>query len=247
MRKKSMFPTILVLLLLLGTNAVNYWYFNIHLEDIYKTQLTSCMTQLTSYEKQFYVAAQDITAGMRVTEEMLTPTTGHLSNSVGLMTNTDLGKTAIANISAGAILYSSMVYDETINPGNTAQFSDIDFPVNTTEGNYADIRIRFKNGSDYILISKTRVTGIDHALGVSLLTLNEKEHLYLSSAMVDAAEHKAVLYATIYSSPETQTPTEVSYVPRKETALLIYTGNELENYKTLRTKLEQQIGAVICE
>ena len=247
MRKKSVFPTLLGVLLLLVTNITNYWYFNVYNKDIYKAQLESCTSQLSSYEAQFYTATAEITAGTKVTEDLLTPNIGYLSTAVGLMTGADIGKTALTNIEAGAILYSSMVYDETINPGNTAQFSDIDFPSSATEGNYADIRIRFRNGSDYILISKTRITGIDHVTGTSLLTLSEKEHLYLSSAMVDSIEHKAVLYATIYSSPETQTPAEISYIPRKETSPLLFKGNELENYKTLRTKLEQQIGAIICD
>lgn len=244
MRKKSIIPTLLWICLLIVTNGVNYWYFNIHTKDIYKTQLESCEFQLSSYETQFYTATEDISAGTKVTEELLTPTVGYLSGTVGLMTTSEIGKTAIANIPAGTILHSSMVYDETINPGNTAQFSNIEFPSNATEGNYVDIRIRFKNGSDYILISKTKITGIDHISKTSLLTLTEEEHLYLSSAMVDSVEYGATIYATIYSSPETQTPAIISYSPREEIAPLIYTGVELESHKKLRKKFEQQIGVI---
>lgn len=245
MRKKSKLPLFLCLILLIASNLGNYWYFNIYCEKIYKSQSETYEKELTSYKTQMYVATSDIPAGTKVTVDLLTIIDGYSSNKTGLFCLPDLNKTAIANIPAGTTLYSNMVYNETVNPGNTAQYLDISFPNNAIAGNYIDVCIRYPNGNVYTVVSKTKLTGIDHDFGISHLTLTETEHQYLSSALVDAELYEASVYATIYSSPETQTPATVTYVPREDSLPLIYKGADLVTYRKLRENLERQIGETL--
>lgn len=245
MRKKSKFPIFLCIFLLLASNIGNYWYFNIYCEKVYKSQSEIYESELSSYKTQMYVATSDIPAGTKVTTDLLTILDGYTSNKTGLFRLPDLNKTAIANIPAGTTLYSNMVYDETVNPGNTAQYSEISFPSSAVAGNYIDIYLRFPNGNVYTVVAKTKLTGINHDYGISHLTLTELEHQYLSSAFVDVAIYEAEIYATIYSSPETQLPTTVTYVPRGDSLPLIYKGQELATYRKLRENLEKQIGETL--
>lgn len=245
MRKKSKFSVFLYLFLLLASNAGNYWYFNIYCQKVYKNQSKTYESTLSSYKTQMYVAVSDIPAGTKVTTDLLTVLDGYTSNKTGLFRLPDLNKTAIANIPAGTTLYSNMVYDETVNPGNTAQYSKISFPSSAVAGSYVDIYLRFPNGNVYAVVTKTKLTGINHDYGISHLTLTEREHQYLSSAFVDAAVYEAEIYATIYSSPETQLPTVVTYIPRQSNLPLIYKGQELTAYQKLRVNLEEQIGETL--
>lgn len=249
MKKKSKFPIFLIFFALLATNLGNYWYFNVYQENVYQSQAKKYEDILNSHKTQVYTAGTDILAGTKITEDLLVLAEGYISNRRDLFTVNDLGRTAIANISAGSILHKNMVYDETINPGNTAQYSDIKFPSSAVDGNYVDIRIRYPNGSNFVVVSKTRLTGINHENGLSHLTLSESEHQFLSSAFVDKEVFKAEIYATIYISPETQDAALVTYIPRKETLPLIYDNEDslIQNQK-MRDKLERQVGGVIvCE
>jgi len=241
MKKKSKLPVLLVILLLVGSNIANYWYFNIYCEGLYKEQAEHLSAELNSYQTEVYTANNLITAGTVVTEDMVTKTTGYVSSHIGLFKGNCIGKTAIADISAGAILSSSMVYDQSKELGNTGQYSQIDFPSNASIGSYVDIRIRFRNGNDYVVISKTKLAGIEG--NNSLLTLTEEERLCLSSAIVDKNLYDATIYATVYSSPETQDPAIITYIPREDNLPLIY--DNWREYSVLRKQLEAQIEAEV--
>ena len=243
MKKKSKFPLFFLLFLIIVSNAANYWYFNIYCEGIYKEKTEELQLELNSYQTQVYIANVSIPAGTAVTADMVTECIGYVSSKTGLFHASDLGKTAIATIPAGAILASNMVYDESVEAGNTSQYDSIKFPDTAIEGHYVDIRIRFKNGNDYIVISKTKLTGI-FGSSSSLLTLTEEERQYLSSALVDGQIYSAEIYATIYSSPETQPPAIVTYIPRLENLPLIYSGDELITYEKARKVLEPQLNTL---
>lgn len=242
MKKKSRFPLFFLLFLFIASNLGNYWYFNIYCEGLYREQAEVLQAELASYHTQMYIALYDIPAGTPVSEEMVVATEGYASNTVGAFRAADIGKTAIADISAGTALSSCMVYDEAVQTGNTAQYSNIRFPSNSMAGSYVDIRIRFGNGNDYIIIPKTRLTGIIDS-GNSLLTLTEQERLFLSSALVDAVDYSAEVYATVYASPETQAPAIVTYIPRIDNLPLLYSGKKLEEMKNGRMLMERQLGS----
>lgn len=242
MRKKTHGFFLGFLLLLLVSNVGNYWYFNVYCGNLYKEQAAVYEQELASYKTQFYTAVTDIPAGTKVTLDLLELTDGSLSNRTGLFGTSDINKTAIASIAAGTPLYGSMVYDETIEAGNTAQYTGIRFPSNAAAGSFVDIRIRFRNGNDYIIVSKTKLTDIDHGSETSLLTLKELELLYLSSALTDGELYEAELYATVYSSPETQPPSEITYIPQIENLPLIYPPEDLRTYENARRMFELQIG-----
>lgn len=221
---------------------MNYWYFSIYCGNLYKEQSEAYGNELASYKTQFYVASADIPAGTKVTMDLLAVVDGYASVRSGLFRAADLNGTAVADIAAGTPLYSNMVYDEASGSGNTVQYTGIRFPGSAAAGNFVDVRIRFQNGNDYVIVSKTKLTGISHDSGISLLTLTETELLYLSSALVDCVRCKAELYATIYSSPETQSPAEITYVPGEDNLPLIYSGETLNSYLGARRIFESQIG-----
>ena len=242
MKKKSKFPWFFVLFLFVASHIASYWYFNIYSEGLYKEQAETLQSEINAHKAQIYTAITDISAGTQITMEHVQAAEGYITNRTALFTASDLGRTAIADIPLGTTLSSCMVYDQNVAAGNTAQYEEIFFPNTADIGSYVDIRIRFKNGSDYIVIPKTRLSGISEN-GISLLTLTEAEHQFLSSALVDASLYEAKVYATIYSSPETQVANRVTYVPRLDNLILIYSEEaDLVKYRVLRKELEKQLG-----
>ena len=97
------------------------------------------------------------------------------------------------------------------------EYSFIDLSSNISDGDYADIRIRYPDGTDYVVVSHKRLTGIDREKGSAVLSVSEEEILLLSSA---AHDKKVYVGTDVYTARYTEEPvTEfsvVNYVPSQE-------------------------------
>lgn len=75
-----------------------------------------------------------------------------------------------------------------------------------------DVRIRFPNGEDYIVLSKKMVNDIKLNTSTVWLSLDQKEMMTMSSATVDAYLRKGTkLYAVKYVQPQTQKAAVTTY------------------------------------
>ncbi len=246
MRKKSKLPIILlVLFLILGTNAGNYWYFNIYSTNIYKEDAESKGEVIEQNTRTYYVAEGSISAGEIITEERVTETVGLVENPLGLFTKDDIGTTAIAYIAAGTTLYEPMTYNPSNILGNISEYTTLYLPKTLAEGNLVDVRIRFPNGGDYIVTSKVKVSSLDTDTNKCLLYLSERERQFMSSAMYDCGLYSAEMYVTIYAAPETQIKSDVMYIPNKVVINSVFEGVELQNMKLLRQEFENSLLNVV--
>lgn len=87
------------------------------------------------------------------------------------------------------------------------------------KGDYVDIRIRRKDGTDDIVISKKYIVAIKEPS--MTIDLSEEERNLLNYATVEAALIKAELYTVKYVDPENQKPAIVTYKITNEIKALI--------------------------
>lgn len=89
------------------------------------------------------------------------------------------------------------------------------------EGDLVDVRIRYPNGEEYILLSKRGCYDVSKEEERMTMWLREEELLRLSSSMVDAAFTEGLLYIVRYREEIDQKPSKITYIPRKEVQQLI--------------------------
>ena len=122
-----------------------------------------------------------------------------------------------------------MVYreDEEITADiRTQEFNTIVLPTQIEDGDTIDVRLRLPNGTDYIVISKKKVTiptidGVDSQNTIKM-DVSEEEILLMSNAIVEAYWiNGSKLYATTYKEPGNQDNATPTYLPNNEVATLI--------------------------
>lgn len=95
----------------------------------------------------------------------------------------------------------------------------IQLPLQLKTEDVLDIRIRFPNGLDYVLIAHKKV--LDLQKPTMWMQMSEQELLMLSSAYVDAFLHGGQLYAVRYVDPMVQNGAIVNYPVREDVLQLI--------------------------
>ena len=111
------------------------------------------------------------------------------------------GKVAKVDMKKGSIV-SEILLTKQENAGEDMRvctYSEIEYSGDINEGGYADIRISFPNGEDYIVVRHKELLAVseeDHAL---TFCLGEAELLRLSSAFVDSRQYEDTkIYAVAY-------------------------------------------------
>lgn len=138
------------------------------------------------------------------------------------------GKRLKISMEEDGILSESMVYDgqKTADDVRLLNLSYVKLSEKMKDGDYVDVRISFRNGGDYVLLSRKKIQDIsgngadgeegEEERNALWLQVNEEEILRLASAVVDAFYQEGCeIYAIQYVS-ETQEAAVVTY-PVNET------------------------------
>lgn len=91
----------------------------------------------------------------------------------------------------------------------------------TLEGDLVDVRIRYPDGEEFIVLSKRACYQLDKEEQKVTMWLREEEILRLSSSMVDAAVMEGMLYTVRYHREIEQKASKITYFPREEIQQLI--------------------------
>ena len=104
------------------------------------------------------------------------------------------------------------------------EYDFISLPSNISEGDYMDIRIRYIEGSDYIVASHKKIIAIDRERGSVILPVTEEELLLLDSAETDRTLYTGTkVYVTKYSNTD-ENISVVNYSPSLNIKNLIKTN-----------------------
>lgn len=111
------------------------------------------------------------------------------------------------------------VFFEVKDDERLIEYSEIYCPKDIKENDLIDVRIKYNNGTDYVVIAKKKlVTKLDDKL---YLILNNKELLNLSSAITDKEQFFGTKIYLVKYLNKNQKKSKVNYIPYKYIEKLI--------------------------
>jgi len=245
-KKSSIFVVIMMLLVICG-GFVGGAFVLKTMQASYEMRIENLQSQIDINTKEIYVAAEDIKCGDIITMEMLTQQTVLMSNTEGTFTMDNIGSVAKLAIPQGTILLSSMCEPELKGATEReVEFTCFYVSHNVEVGDYIDVRIRYQNGEDFVILPKKRVERLSLTNATCFLMVDEIELQMMASAIVDVTEYNAVMYSNVYPQPENQEATLSNYPVRNETnSLLASLSASLEreyvDTSTIRLALEERL------
>ena len=193
-------------------------------KSIYEDRIEIMSEALQQYTVTVYVASAEIKAGDIITGTTVTVTeTLSGQDRKNFMSETDIGHKALVDIPAGTHILKNMIAEEAMGDSKR----EVEFSLNLAgenikEGDYTDIRLRYPNGEDYIVVSKSCISRIDTVKGYLYLKLSPDEIHLMSSALVDCfLKSGTYLYTTKYIAASYQEPSFVTYTPNEDVLSLI--------------------------
>ena len=194
--------------------------------------------QLSLYEKVVYVAVKKIPKGTVLTEDILDRQTRYSDYPQDVfITEKDFGKSLSLDIEEGTCVMEVMVSG---SENNTREFflESIEIPEHIREGDRVDIRIRYGNAEEYIVLADKIILNSLEENGM-VMHLTEEELLMISSAITDTEIFtKVKLYVVEYPEYAGAEKSRVTYIANRDVLLLL--GREKTEGES-RTALEQRL------
>ncbi len=225
---------LLLLVILAGTVA---WYENRRRQE-YQEALEDVNQQLTNYQHIVYLAANSLPKGTVLTEENTRKEIRTIDqNAECLLSEEDLGAVVICDIPEGVCLMKLMVQEKE-KEYREMFLADVELPGHLLTGDRIDVRIRYSNAEDYVVLSDKLLLSCEQGVGM-VLPMTEEEILLFSSALADYEEYeKTKLYAVKY--PEfCQTEDSVVNYPAVPEILEMLEAPEVQAIE--REALEQRL------
>ena len=194
--------------------------------------------QLSLYEKKVYVAAKKLPKATILSEDLLDWQIRYSDYAQDkFISEDDFGKSLSLDIEEGTCLMDFMVCSL---ESNTRMFflEEVEVPKHVQAGDRVDIRIRYGNAEEYIVLSDKIVFNPQEEHGM-VLCLTEEEFLLVSSAIIDTEFFRsAKLYVVEYPEYESVENSPATYIANQDVLLLL--GREKTEGES-RAALEQRL------
>ena len=228
------------------------------MENTYKNSIKERDNQIQGYQLQIeenkrtaYIPVEDIKFDTKIEEHMVEEV--EIMSSIPgeyFMTEDDMGKKIKTDLKAGLPIMKYMLEDELVNDDiRNVEFNTLLLQSNIKKNDFIDVRIRFPNGEDYIVLTKKQVSDIYLPTNTIWLNLGQKELMTLSSATVDAYLREGTkLYVVKYVDPQVQKSAIPTYPHNADVQMAMMADpNILEKASIAlanqaREALEQRIG-----
>lgn len=194
--------------------VATYYVGRMHTE--YKASLEANDELIQQNTRQVYVAVRDIRLGEKISEEMLEVRRILCSQESELLfSQQDIGKEAVVDIVEGTFLNKTFVNQSGEVDGlREICYRTIELTENVRNYDVVDIRIRYPDGEDYIILAGKRILIEEEGYGSCYLRVSEEEILLMSAAMVDAEQRDGTtIYVSRYLEPAIQEKSFVTYRP----------------------------------
>lgn len=193
-------------------------------------------------QKNVYVLKTSVQSGTVITQDMFTqikadanvaPTDAVTASSYSSIAYDEEGNelevVAKIDIAANTIVTTNMITtSDNMNTDDVRkeEYNMISLPSDLETGDTVDVRLRMPDGTNYIVVSKKKVTVLDQggipSVNTISLDLSEGEILMMSNAIVEAYMMEGSrLYITRYVEPGMQAGAITTYVPSAEVQNLI--------------------------
>lgn len=241
-QKKTYWKLTGILLLLIsavlaGTMA---WYEADKRKE-YQEKLWSVSQQMESYQQTVYVAAKNLTKGTVLTEENTQKVIRTIDQKEEcFFTEEDLGSAVICDIPEGVCLLKLMIQDRE-QEYREVFLAEVELPGHLLTGDRIDIRIRYPNAEDYVILSDKLLLSCEQGVGM-VLPMTEEEILLFSSALADYEEYEHTrLYAVKYPGFCQTEESEVNYPAALEILeMLDAPAAQKEQRRALERRLEEK-------
>ena len=193
-------------------------------------------------QKNVYVLKTSVQSGTVITQDMFTqvkadanvaPTDAVTASSYSSIAYDEEGNelevVAKIDIAANTIVTTNMITtSDNINTDDVRkeEYNMISLPSDLETGDTVDVRLRMPDGTNYIVVSKKKVTVLDQggipSVNTISLDLSEGEILMMSNAIVESyIMDGSRLYLTRYVEPGMQAGAITTYVPNGDVQNLI--------------------------
>lgn len=188
---------------------------NYRKENAYLTE------QIQMGRRTVYIATERIAKGSILTEENVKKEVRYSDASQdSFITKDVMGKIVSMDVEEGMYLMENMLFSGEENRRDV-YVSEAEIPDHIQDGNRIDVRIRYSNAEDYVVLSDKILQRETSGNGM-VLKLTEEEILVLSSAVADKEYYSDVrLYVVGYPEFEQTENGKVTYPVRKEILLLL--------------------------
>jgi hypothetical protein len=215
-QKRHMFVAIISFLIIICAFGVAYAVTVRQVEGKYQSRLEAAQNKLNQNRKMVYVAKNLIASGSTISKDNTKYVEAFSNIPIDyFITDKDFGKLAVVNIGKDTQVLKNMVAADTMPDDlREEEFECVTLNTNLSENDYADIRIMFPNGENYVVLPKKPIKNLSLKSNQCYLWLNEEEIVTISSAIIDAYLHKgAKLYTAKYIEPSIQEANKVTYIP----------------------------------
>ncbi len=238
--KRAMLAILIIIVLFGAAGYFGYDYLNKENTKKYEAKIQEANAVLAAQERTVLIVTSDIKAGDALTTENTAIQTAYSSMDSRLFaTREDIGKIARINLFEGSqILISELAPKDTTSDQREVEFGCISIASNMSTNDYVDLRLRYPDGTDYVVLAKKQLIIGE---GCVRFILTEEELLTIDSAIVDAYTYSSayssdasegaykpdingILYLTKYTEPNIQAESVVNYIPSVQSAELIRTN-----------------------
>lgn len=248
--RQHIIVSILCVIICSGVFLTAYFTVINNLKKSYESEIRVLSNQLESSKVYVYQAKEDITAGSKVTKDMLIHSQV-LSEQTqdNFITDKEIGKIALIDMKAGTEVLSTMLTEDIADTTvREAEFNSFLLNSNLKENDFVDVRILFPNGENYIVLSKKPLKNLTMERNNCFMWLTPEELLRVSGAIVDCYLNKgSKLYTVKYIEPRIQEESIVTYIPNtailkliKEDPNVVQTASD-RLYENLRIERENRL------
>ena len=207
-----------------------------------KREVCILQEQLDLYERMVYVAAEKLPRGTILTKDKLDMQIRYSDYpEEAFISEKELGMTVSLDIEEGTCLMDFMVCE---SEDRTREFylDGLEIPEHVQKGDRVDIRIRYGNAEEYIVLANKIIINCHSDDGV-VICLTEEEFLMISSAVTDTELfRKAKLYLVEYPEYVELESSRINYIANKDVLLLLgREKTEGESRNALEKRLMQSV------
>ncbi|MBE5938485.1 MAG: hypothetical protein E7265_10710 [Lachnospiraceae bacterium] len=225
-KKLAFFRTGLIIALLIIGACVGIIYFSRQKIEKIEARVVAAEQELVSHKMLVYVASQDIPKGAKIQDGINVYKqeiyTGLERSSY--ITIDMLGQTALIDIATNEPIMANMVTAEDVTRDlRDYEISFANLMYNLSDYDFIDVRVRYADGTDYVLLSKKMVEELVMEECVFTTTLTEDEILRVSCAIIDAYTTSGTyIYTTRYTDANLQNPAVPNYPVSQKALQVIY-------------------------
>lgn len=247
---------LMALILIMGGYGV-FWMYEKQVDNIgrtYESEIETLKFQIYENKKEVFFTTKDIHKGEVIKLDFLEKRTIDSSLSMDIfMSEKSIGKRSQVKILKDTPMVKAFIENKKVAQDiRLRELSSVLLQSDLKAYEFVDFRIRYGNGMEYTVLSKKRIEKIDLKNNTIWLSLNEKESLLLSSALVDRAIYQGTsFYVNRYIKGSLQNKQTVNYLANKavseQIALLEPENNQYEKALQSRELLEVSLLSLAAE